>query len=94
VRGRDLDGAVEESIAKVNAGIHLPRGYHINWEGEYQSSKRAAARLLIIIPLTVLLIFIILYMMFRSFKWASLILVNVLLARVGGFLALLVSRAD
>jgi heavy metal efflux system protein len=94
VRGRDLDGAVEESIAKVNAGVQLPRGYHINWEGEYQSSKRAAARLLIIIPLTVLLIFIILYMMFRSFKWALLILVNVLLARVGGFLALLVTHTN
>jgi heavy metal efflux system protein len=94
VRGRDLDGAVEESIAKVNTGVQLPRGYHINWEGEYQSSKRAEARLLIIIPLTVLLIFIILYMMFRSFKWALLILMNVLLARVGGFLALLVTHTN
>jgi heavy metal efflux system protein len=94
VRGRDLDGAVEESIAKVKAGVPLPRGYHINWEGEYQSSKRAARRLLFIIPLTVLLIFIILYMMFRSFKWALLILVNVLLARVGGFLALLVTHTN
>jgi cobalt-zinc-cadmium resistance protein CzcA len=94
VRDRDLNGAVEEAIAKVNAGVQLPRGYHINWEGEYQSSKRAAARLLIIIPLTVLLIFIILYMMFRSFKWASLIMVNVLIAPFGGFLALLVSHTN
>ncbi len=94
VRGRDLDGAVEEAIAKVKVGVPLPRGYHINWEGEYQSSKRAARRLLYIIPLTVLLIFIILYMMFRSFKWALLILVNVLLARVGGFLALLVTHTN
>jgi cobalt-zinc-cadmium resistance protein CzcA len=94
VRGRDLDGAVEESIDKVKAGVQLPRGYHIAWEGEYQSSKRAEARLLIIIPLTVLLIFIILYMMFRSFKWATLIMINVLLARVGGFLALLVTHTN
>jgi len=94
VRGRDLDGAVEEAIAKVGSGTQLPRGYHINWEGEYQSSKRAAARLLFIIPLTILLIFFILYMMFRSFKWASLILVNVLLAPMGGLLALLVTHTN
>ena len=94
VRGRDLDGAVEEAIAKVNAGVQLPRGYHINWEGEYQSAKRAAARLAIIIPLTVLLIFIILYMMFRSFKWASLIMINVLLAPFGGLLALLITHTN
>jgi heavy metal efflux system protein len=94
VRGRDLDGAVEEAIAKVNANVQLPRGYHINWEGEYQSAKRAAARLAIIIPLTVLLIFLILYMMFRSFKWASLILVNVLLAPFGGLMALLITHTN
>ena len=61
VRGRDLGGAVEEAIKKVNAQVQLPRGYHIDWEGEYESQKRAEARLLIIVPLTVLLIFIILY---------------------------------
>jgi cobalt-zinc-cadmium resistance protein CzcA len=94
VRGRDLDGAVEESIQKVDQQVKLPRGYRIDWEGEYQSSKRAARRLLFIIPLTVLLIFLILYMMFRSFKWALLILVNVLLARVGGFLALLFTHTN
>ena len=84
VRGRDLGGAVEEAIKKVNAQVQLPRGYHIDWEGEYESEKRAEARLLIIVPLTVLLIFMILYTMFRSFKWAMLILVNVMLARIGG----------
>ena len=89
VRGRDLGGAVEESIRKVNEKVELPRGYHIDWEGEYESAKRAEARLLIIVPLTILLIFIILYSMFRSFKWAVLIMVNVMLARIGGLLALL-----
>jgi cobalt-zinc-cadmium resistance protein CzcA len=69
----------------------LPRGYHLGWEGEYQSEVRAEARLLIIVPLTVLLIFIILYLMFGSFKWATLILTNVMLARVGGLLALLIT---
>jgi len=94
VRGRDLNGAVEEAIAKVNKGVQIPRGYHLNWEGEYQSSKRAAARLAVIIPLTVVLIFFILYMMFRSFKWAGLILVNVVLAPIGGFLALLLTHTN
>ncbi len=94
VRERDLGSAVEESIQKVNAQVKLPRGYHIDWEGEYESEKRAEERLLVIVPLTVLLIFIILYTMFRSFKWAILILVNVMLARIGGLLALLVTHTN
>ncbi|MGA2184145.1 MAG: CusA/CzcA family heavy metal efflux RND transporter [Bryobacteraceae bacterium] len=94
VRDRDLGGAVEESIKKVNAQVQLPRGYHIDWEGEYESAKRAEARLWIVLPLTVLLIFLILYLMFRSFKWATLILVNVMLARIGGLLALLVTHTN
>jgi heavy metal efflux system protein len=94
VRGRDLGGAVEEAIKKVSAQVQLPRGYHIDWEGEYESQKRAEARLLIIVPLTVVLIFIILYEMFRSFKWALLILANVAMARIGGVLALLVTGTN
>jgi cobalt-zinc-cadmium resistance protein CzcA len=94
VRGRDLGGAVEESIKKVNEQVKLPRGYHLDWEGEYESEQRAEARLLLIVPLTVLLIFIILYTMFRSFKWALLILANVALARIGGVLALLVTHTN
>jgi heavy metal efflux system protein len=89
VRGRDLGGAVEEAISKVNAQVQLPRGYHIDWEGEYESQKRASARLLIIVPLTILVIFLILYTMFRSPKWAVLILATVAMASVGGLLALL-----
>jgi len=91
VRGRGLGDAVEEAIQKVNANVQLSRGYHIEWLGEYESEKRAEARLLIIVPLTVLLIFVTLYTMFRSFKWALLILVNVALARIGGLLALLIT---
>jgi cobalt-zinc-cadmium resistance protein CzcA len=94
VRGRDLGGTVEDAIKQVGAKVQLPRGYHIDWEGEYESEKRAEARLLIIVPLTVLLIFIILYMMFRSFKWATLIIVNVLLARSGGLIALWLTHTN
>jgi cobalt-zinc-cadmium resistance protein CzcA len=91
VRGRDLGGVVEEAIQKVNAQVQLPRGYHIDWEGEYESEKRAQARLLIIVPLTILVIFLILYTMFRSPKWAALILATVAMASVGGLLALLIT---
>src|SRR5262249_40995339 len=73
VRGRDLGSAVEESIKKVNAQVQLPRGYHIDWEGEYESEKRAEGRLLIIVPMTIILIFVILYKLFNSLKCAILI---------------------
>jgi cobalt-zinc-cadmium resistance protein CzcA len=89
VRGRDLGGAVEEAIGKVESQVQLPRGYHIDWAGEYESEKRAEARLLVIVPLTLLVIFGILYTMFRSFKWALLLLGNVAMAPIGGLLALL-----
>jgi cobalt-zinc-cadmium resistance protein CzcA len=94
VRGRDLGGAVEESIRKVNAQVQLPRGYHIDWAGEYESAQRASRRLLFIVPLTILIISIILYTMFRSFKWAMLIMVNMMLARIGGLLALIVTHTN
>ena len=89
VRGRDLGGAVEEAVQKVGRQVQLPRGYHIDWEGEYESEKRAEERLFVIVPLTILIIFLILYLMFRSFKWALLIMANVALAPIGGLLALL-----
>jgi cobalt-zinc-cadmium resistance protein CzcA len=88
VRGRDLGTTVEEAIKQIAAKVKMPPGYHISWSGEYESEKRAEARLAIIVPLTILVIFIILYTMFRSFKWAMLILVNVALAPLGGLLAL------
>jgi heavy metal efflux system protein len=91
VRGRDLGGAVEEAMRNVNAQVQLPRGYHIDWEGEYESQKRAQARLLVIVPLTILVIFMIIYSMFRSPKWAALILATVAMASVGGLLALLIT---
>ena len=89
VRGRDLGTTVEEAIKKIGKKVTMPRGYHIGWSGEYESEKRAEARLAVIVPLTILVIFIILYTMFRSFKWAMLILMNVALAPLGGLLALL-----
>jgi len=94
VRGRDLGGAVEEAMKKVNQQVKLPTGYHIDWAGEYESQKRADERLLIVLPITILVIFVILYTMFKSFKWASLILANVAMARFGGLFALLITGTN
>jgi cobalt-zinc-cadmium resistance protein CzcA len=94
VRGRDLGSTVEEAIDKVTNQVKLATGYHLRWEGEYQSKKRADERLLIVLPITILIIFIILYTMFKSFKWAFLILANVAMARFGGLLALLITGTN
>jgi heavy metal efflux system protein len=94
VRGRDLGSTVEEAIKKVNAATKLPPGYTIDWAGEYESQKRSERRLLLVLPLTILLIFIILYAMFRSMKWAFLILTNVAMARIGGLLALFLTHTN
>ncbi len=93
-RDRDLGSTVEEAIKTVNEKVSLPTGYHFVWAGEYESKQRADKRLALIVPITILLIFIILYMMFKSFKWAFLILINVALARVGGLLALWVTHTN
>jgi cobalt-zinc-cadmium resistance protein CzcA len=94
VRGRDLGSTVEESIAKVNRMVKLPPGYHIDWAGEYQSQKRANKRLMLVLPITITLIYVILYTMFRSGKWALLIMCNVVMAPVGGLLALLLTHTN
>jgi len=91
VRGRDLGTTVKEAIKQIGEKVKLPTGYRIGWSGEYESEQRAEATLAVVVPLTVLVIFIILYTMFRSYKWSLLILLNVALARVGGFLALVVT---
>jgi cobalt-zinc-cadmium resistance protein CzcA len=94
VRGRDLGSTVEEAIKKVGEKVKLPAGYKIDWAGEYESQKRSEKRLLIVLPITILLIFIILYTMFDSLKWALLILTTVAMARFGGLLALLITHTN
>jgi cobalt-zinc-cadmium resistance protein CzcA len=91
VRDRDLGTTVQEAINKVNAQVKLPIGYHMDWAGEYESQKRSSRRLAIVCPLTVLLIFVILYGMFNSFKWATLVLATVAIAPVGGLIALVLT---
>ena len=91
VRGRDLGSTVEEAIDKVDKQVKLPAGYTVKWEGEYESQRRAQARLAVIVPLTIFLIFLIIYSAFNSVKWACLNLVTVAMAPMGGLLALLVT---
>jgi len=91
IRGRDLGSAVEEAMKKVQQQVKLPTGYHIDWAGEYESQKRSQRRLLIVLPITILIIYVILFTMFKSAKWAALTLANVSMAPIGGILALLLT---
>jgi len=88
VRGRDLGSTVREAMNKVEWMAPLPPRYRLEWAGEYENQKRSEERLMVIIPVTVFLIFLIIYSAFGSAKWAALHLVNVAVARVGGLLAL------
>ena len=91
VRGSDLGSTVEQAMQKVNREVTLPQGYTLEWAGEYESQKRANHRLAIVIPLTILVIMLVLYSMFRSFKWGFLVLLNLGLAPIGGLIALLLT---
>jgi len=88
VRGRDLGSTVEEAMHKVQGQVKLTEGYKLDWAGEYESQKRSERRLMIVLPITLLVIFVILYSMFNSPKWAVLVLANVAMAPLGGLLAL------
>lgn len=94
VRGRDLGSTVEEAIDRVNHNVSLPAGYHLEWAGEYASQQRANRRMALVIPITVLAIFLILYTMFRSYKWSILVLVSVIMASIGGPLALFLTGTN
>jgi heavy metal efflux system protein len=94
VRNRDLGSTVEEAIQKVNDRVKLPPGYKIDWAGEYESQKRSSHRLMLVLPITLIVIYVILYMMFHSGKWALLILATVSMAPVGGLVALLLTHTN
>ena len=94
VRDRDLGSTVEEAISKVNQQVKLPTGYKLDWAGEYESQKRSSRRLMLVLPITLVVIYVILYMMFHSGKWALLILGTVSMAPVGGLVALLATHTN
>ena len=88
VSGRDLVGFVEEAKAAVARELSLPTGYRVNWGGQFENQQRAAARLAVVVPVALGLIFVLLFSTFRSVRQALLILSNIPFALVGGMLAL------
>jgi len=90
VRDRDMGSAVDESREKVAKAVKLPEGYKITWNGDFENQKRASARLAQVVPVSILLIFIILYVLFGNARDAGLVLSSVPFAAVGGILILLI----
>ena len=91
VEGRDVDGFVKEAGEKIKREVKLPPGYWIEWGGSFENQQRAMAKLAVIVPLTIGLIFILLYTAFNSVKYATLIIANVPFAAIGGILSLFIS---
>jgi cobalt-zinc-cadmium resistance protein CzcA len=91
VQGRDIDGFVKEAQASINQHIKLPAGYWIEWGGAFENQQRALTKLAIIVPLTIGLIFVLLYTAFNSLRYAGLILANVPFAAMGGIFSLVIS---
>ena len=92
VRDRDMGSAVAESRKKVAEQVKLPEGYKIEWKGDFENQQRATARLAHVVPISILLIFAILYILFGNARDASLVLINVPFAAIGGILILLITR--
>jgi cobalt-zinc-cadmium resistance protein CzcA len=92
VEGRDLAGAVEDAIQQVNHKVSLPRGYRLDWGGEYTEYTASRAQLSVILPLTLFLIFLLLFALYSNFKFPLITVLGVLLsAPVGGIVALWIS---
>ncbi|HSH86414.1 MAG TPA: CusA/CzcA family heavy metal efflux RND transporter [Methylophilus sp.] len=91
VQGRDIDGFVKEAQASIDRHITLPSGYWIEWGGAFENQQRALTKLAIIVPLTIGLIFVLLYTAFDSLRYAGLILANVPFAAMGGIFSLAIS---
>ncbi len=88
VRGRDIGSFVEEAQKKIETDVQLPPGYYLKWGGTFENLQRASARLLIVVPIALFLIFILLYTTFSSIKQAFLIYTGIPFAIVGGVIAL------
>jgi cobalt-zinc-cadmium resistance protein CzcA len=88
VRGRDLGSTIAEAQKKVNANIKLPLGYRMSWTGEFENQVRASKRLLQVVPISLILIFVLLFIMLNNAKDAGYVLINVPFALIGGILAL------
>jgi cobalt-zinc-cadmium resistance protein CzcA len=92
VRGRDMGGFVAEARRKIAGAVKLPTGYFITWGGQFENQQRAMRRLMIIVPITIGLIYLLLFSSFNSLRQAGLIILNVPFAMIGGILGLFISR--
>ena len=92
VRGRDLGSFVMEAQHAIKNQVQLPKGYRVVWGGQFENQQRAMARLAIVVPVVLLLIFVLLFASFNSLKNAGLIMLNVPFAMIGGILALFISH--
>ena len=91
VVGRDIGGVVDEGRAKLAAQLHLPQGYSVVWGGAFENMERANARLMIVVPITLGLVFFLLFWAFHSFRYATLIILNLPFALIGGVVSLWLS---
>lgn len=94
IRGRDMGSVIAEAQTKVNAQIKLPKAYQLEWAGDFENQQRAVSRLSQAVPISLLLIFFILFVLFGNIKDALLVLNNVPFAMIGGILALLVAGVN
>ena len=92
VRGRDMGGFVADAQNEIHRAVTLPAGYFMEWGGQFENQQRAMRRLMIIVPVTIGLIFLLLYSSFGSLKQAALIILNVPFALIGGIIGLALSR--
>ncbi len=88
IKGRDMGSVVKDMQTRVADNVKMPPGYTVGWSGEFENQERAMQRLSVVVPISLLLIFVLLFDAFKSFKMAALILINVPLALIGGFVAL------
>ncbi|MBT0667493.1 efflux RND transporter permease subunit [Novosphingobium profundi] len=91
VSGRDLVGYVEEAKADIAANVSLPQGYRIVWGGQFENQQRASARLMVVLPIALAMIFVVLYATLRSLRASLLILAMIPFAMVGGMISLALS---
>src|SRR5262249_11588145 len=94
VRGRDLQSTIAEAEAKIKQHVSLPQGYHYEWAGEFQELQEAVRRLEIVVPISLVIVFFLLYGTFGNLRDAFLLLGTVPLALIGGILSLLVTLSN
>jgi cobalt-zinc-cadmium resistance protein CzcA len=94
VRGRDMGSTIAEAQEKVNQKVVLKKGYSMLWQGDFENQQRASKRLTQVVPISLLLIFLLLFIMFGNLKDAGLVFLNVPFAVVGGILALLITGTN